>query len=279
MMNTVATTRPYRIILATTGLSDIVDFLCHNPLVHLIGIIDCLRLENSCIEYAKQENIHHCFFKDFEQLEKWIMSLNTDLMIVYKMPFLLPENIFKIPHLGTINIHPSLLPKYRGTNPWFWIYYNMEVLSGVTIHKMDKYEDHGDILAQASFSIVLGSYLPTVQKESEQLAISLLIYVLTNWNNIEAIPQKKYSNTIHAINQIDFNKLFDLATMRGIHLWHILRGFPWIFKKIYPGVDKYNYSIGSFTDGYQQHDIGRIAYIENKTYLICHDGIIEIIMQ
>lgn len=67
--------------------------------------------------------------------------------------------------------------------------------------------------------------------------------------------------------------------MRGIHLWHILRGFPWIFKKIYPGVDKYNYSIGSFTDGYQQHDIGRIAYIENKTYLICHDGIIEIIMQ
>lgn len=73
-----------------------------------------------------------------ESLERWIRDLNPDLICVYSISELLRENIYRIPGYGTINLHPSLLPKYRGPNPYFGILLNAEPESGVTIHYIDE---------------------------------------------------------------------------------------------------------------------------------------------
>ncbi|WP_394339091.1 formyltransferase family protein [Methanosarcina sp. UBA289] len=66
-----------------------------------------------------------------ENLEKWMKNLQPDL-IVYSMSHLLKENIFSIPKFGTINIHYSHLPEYRGPAPLFWEYYDYVLNPGVT---------------------------------------------------------------------------------------------------------------------------------------------------
>ena len=130
---------PHRVIIATTGMTEVVQSLCRNPLIRTAGIIDCRPTPHDCAHYAEQHHIAHCFYNGLEKLKSWISNLNPDLMIIYKMPFLLPEYIYNLPLFGTINIHPSLLPRYRGPNPWFWIYYNMESYSGITIHKINNF--------------------------------------------------------------------------------------------------------------------------------------------
>ena len=66
---------------------------------------------------------------------------------------ILPENIINLPPLGTINVHGSLLPKYRGAAPIQWALINGETETGITIMQMDKGVDTGDILLQEKLPI------------------------------------------------------------------------------------------------------------------------------
>ena len=66
---------------------------------------------------------------------------------------ILPENIINLPPLGTINVHGSLLPKYRGAAPIQWVLINGETETGITIMQMDKGVDTGDILLQEKLPI------------------------------------------------------------------------------------------------------------------------------
>ncbi|MGI6455390.1 MAG: formyltransferase family protein [bacterium] len=81
-------------------------------------------------------------------LERWVREKNPDFICVKSMSQLLKENIFSIPKYGTINLHPSILPNYRGPNPLFWTMFNQECESGMTVHYINKGEDTGDILRQ-----------------------------------------------------------------------------------------------------------------------------------
>ena len=270
---------PHRVIIATTGMTEVVQSLCRNPLIRTAGIIDCRPTPHDCAHYAEQHHIAHCFYNGLEKLKSWISNLNPDLMIIYKMPFLLPEYIYNLPLFGTINIHPSLLPRYRGPNPWFWIYYNMELYSGITIHKINKYADQGDILLQASFPITWGTPLPILQKVVENRAISLLTLLFANWRNIQPRPQEEESDTLYASNHTNIEKLFKITELSGLRLWHILRGFPWVLTKICPETTGIAFQIGKFrTDLDFPSETGHIKHINNETFLACRDGSIEIIL-
>lgn len=267
---------PLRVILVTTGSSNVANFLFHNQKIDLIGIFECWHSEDNCYEYASRNQISHCFYTDFPRMEKWVETQKADLMITYKVPFLLPRNIFNKPRYGTINVHPSLLPQYRGANPWFGIYYNMESKSGVTIHKIDEYEDHGDILAQASFPITLGSPLSLLQEEAEKVAINLLNQIFDSKGSIKAIPQKDESSSILSKKHFDLESLLDLSAIDGMHLWHILRGFPFLFKKICPELEG-QYVIGNFLEMYRPDEVGNIFYMTDEAYLVCCNGSIQIL--
>ena len=84
--------------------------------------------------------------KNDEEFYNHIKALNPDLIIVVAFGQILPESILEIPRLGCINIHGSLLPKYRGAGPIQWSVINGEKVTGVTIMYMDKGMDTGDML-------------------------------------------------------------------------------------------------------------------------------------
>src|SRR5512146_3112378 len=71
------------------------------------------------------------------QLHRLLAGLEPDLILVTGFPRLLPPAVLALPRLGCVNVHPALLPAYRGPDPIFWQFYNGEPGLGLTIHRMD----------------------------------------------------------------------------------------------------------------------------------------------
>ena len=100
---------------------------------------------------------------------KQIKKINPDLAIVAAYGKIIPKNILDIPRYGTINIHPSLLPKYRGASPIQNTILNGDKKTGVTIMKLDEEMDHGGIISNMEVQI---SKNDTCESLSQKLAIS-----------------------------------------------------------------------------------------------------------
>ncbi len=84
----------------------------------------------------------------FEKLREFIVAFNIDLLVCHAYMKILPEKVFSVPKLGSINIHPSLLPKYRGPSPTYWVIKNREKVTGLTCHFIDNGIDTGNIISQ-----------------------------------------------------------------------------------------------------------------------------------
>lgn len=82
-----------------------------------------------------------------------VRSMAPELIVVAAYGKLLPEEILNVPPLGSINVHSSLLPKYRGAAPINWAVLNGETETGVSIMYMAKELDAGDVILQKSTSI------------------------------------------------------------------------------------------------------------------------------
>jgi methionyl-tRNA formyltransferase len=78
------------------------------------------------------------------------LGKNIDLLVAHAWSYILPEAVFSAPAMGTINIHPSLLPKYRGPAPHLQVLKNHDRLTGLTCHKIDAGIDTGPIIVQLS---------------------------------------------------------------------------------------------------------------------------------
>ncbi|MDO8571076.1 MAG: methionyl-tRNA formyltransferase, partial [bacterium] len=109
-----------------------------------------------------------------ECIEK-ITSLKPDLIVVVAFGQIIPQTILDIPKYGCINVHPSLLPKYRGASPLQETLLKGDMETGVTIMLMDAKMDHGPILSQGKVMIDSGETLGSLRKKTTDLGTHLLI--------------------------------------------------------------------------------------------------------
>ncbi len=126
--------------------------------------------------------------KDF--IEK-IRSLKPDLIVVVAYGQILKKELLEIPHLGAINAHPSLLPKYRGASPIQWAIMNNESETGVTIIRMTEKMDAGPILLQKKLPILPDESAGSLHDRLSVLSASLLIDAIEGLSEgkIKEIPQ------------------------------------------------------------------------------------------
>jgi methionyl-tRNA formyltransferase len=94
-----------------------------------------------------------------------IRRLQPDLLCSFYYRRLLRPALLQIPRLGAINLHGSLLPKYRGRAPINWALVHGETVTGVTLHYMDQWADHGDIIAQRTVSIAVEDTALTLSRK------------------------------------------------------------------------------------------------------------------
>lgn len=113
------------------------------------------------------------------QVQKQLQALNADIFVDIAYGLLLPEAVLNIPKFGCINIHPSLLPRYRGAAPVQREIMAGETITGVTIMKMDAGLDTGDIYKQQSFPIANDDTTSSLLQKAAEIGAKLLLEVLT----------------------------------------------------------------------------------------------------
>ncbi len=125
-----------------------------------------------------------------------LKSENWDLFIVAAYGKIISQEILDIPKKGVLNVHPSLLPKYRGATPIHSPILNGDKESGVSIILLDEKMDHGPIIAQEKITLWKNSIseIPTeskLEKTLAQLGGKLLGNTIPKWLNGEMTPQEQ----------------------------------------------------------------------------------------
>lgn len=163
-------------------------------------------------------------------------ELAPDAIVVVAYGQLLPECILEIPRLGCINVHASLLPKYRGAAPIQWAVASGEARTGVTTMYMDAGMDTGDMLLKAEVSIEPEGSIAELSRQLASLGAELLIETLEQLHagSLERTPQNDSEATYAPLLRkdtgcIDWSLCTDaiIARIRGFEAWpgaHTLMG-------------------------------------------------------
>jgi methionyl-tRNA formyltransferase len=122
--------------------------------------------------------------KFLDQLKRF----RPDFLVVIAFGHILPENILKLPKFGAINVHASLLPKYRGPAPIQWAIINGEHQTGVTTMFMEKGMDTGDILLAQKEPILPEDTAATLHDRLALCGADLLIKTLAGFSRSEIKP-------------------------------------------------------------------------------------------
>ena len=273
-----------------------------------------MQLQQSAIKkYAVENNLHVLQpekLKNPEFLAE-LKSLEADLQVVVAFR-MLPEVVWKMPPMGSVNLHGSLLPQYRGAAPINWAVINGEKETGVTTFKLKQEIDTGDILLQEKFpigdnetvgevhdrmmAIGAGALVKTVQgladgtlKEVPQESMVNKSIANGEWSNDEALKEMGEAFEPSTLNlkpqtlhhapkifaetcQLDFTKTVD-------EVFNLIRGLS-----PYPAA--YTFLQGKKLKVYRVDKVNRVPSIspgdfetDGKTFLqfACADGYINVL--
>jgi methionyl-tRNA formyltransferase len=125
------------------------------------------------------------------ELSETLFRLNPDFLVVVAYGQVLPRRILSIPRIAAINIHASLLPRYRGPAPIQWAIINREKETGITLMLMDEGLDTGDILASASVPIRPDDTSGALHDRLAVLGADMLVQTLAHFeiHQKNAMPQ------------------------------------------------------------------------------------------
>lgn len=213
-----------------------------------------------------------------EKFRKILLRLNPDVVLVGSWGERFEKATFDIPKIASINVHPSLLPKYRGPNPYYWVIKNRENETGVTFHLIDKGYDSGAILAQEVVKIFPSDTGESLKKRVVLTARGVCCELLKTLSEDLIIPltQNEEKSSYYSYPdeyELDFVNKTAEENAALIHALH-----PWHNAVFYDGSTalapnpKFTYIEDNTTD---INKAGSITYIDadSKTIsVLCRDG-------
>ena len=145
-----------------------------------------------------------------------LKSLNADLQIVVAFR-MLPELVWNMPPMGSVNLHGSLLPQYRGAAPITWAVINGEKETGCTTFKLKHEIDTGDILLQESFPIGENENAGEVHDKMKEIGAQLLLKTIKGLadNSLKEVPQASMVNGESSINKPENSAHHSLFTIHN----------------------------------------------------------------
>ncbi|MBI4683756.1 MAG: methionyl-tRNA formyltransferase [Nitrospirae bacterium] len=156
-----------------------------------------------------------------------LFFMKPELIIVVAYGRILPEAILNLPALGCINVHASLLPKYRGAAPIAWAIINGEKKTGITTMLIDKGLDTGDILLQQEMDITEDDTSETLSRKLSGLGASLLVSTINGIKegSVKPRPQTGEATYVPVIKKEDGKVIWSKT---AIELFNFVRGmYPW----------------------------------------------------
>lgn len=131
-----------------------------------------------------------------EAFAEWLTAVDPDLILVVAFGMILPENVLAYPKYGCINVHASLLPKYRGAAPMQRAIMEGESETGVTVMYMDAGLDTGDMIFRRSTPITETDTLETIHDKLAEIGAELLADTVRKIENGEPLPREKQNGDL-----------------------------------------------------------------------------------
>lgn len=211
-----------------------------------------------------------------EEFEHELKDLNADLFVVVAFR-ILPKNILEIPKIGSINLHASLLPKYRGAAPIHWAVINGEEETGCTVFFLDERVDTGNIILQERISIAddetTGDVYERLMKDGSEHLLSAIELIDTGEYELQSQDDNKATPAPKLFNEntkLDFEQPVSTVRnkIRGLNPFPVAWTI-WNTEKV---------KIYDATHGpYANIDPGEILEKEGKFLVGCKDGTLEIL--
>ena len=139
-----------------------------------------------------------------------IKQIKPELLISVGFLFILPPEVLKIPRFS-INVHPTLLPKYRGKAAGYYIIRKGERETGVTVHHIDEEVDSGDIIFQERISLDKFDTMKSIMRKTDLVEADLLCRAVIHLKNNTAprIKQDESQATIFQQNRTPEDSMID----------------------------------------------------------------------
>ncbi len=179
-------------------------------------------------KYALENNLKVIQPEKIKENLEEILNINCDIIITCAYGQIIPPKLLEYPKLGCINVHASLLPKYRGGAPIHWCLINGEEKTGITIMYMDKGMDSGDIIKQEEYIIKDSDTVSTLHDKLSQIGSKLLLDTLPSIINKTNNRIKQNENLVtygYNIKREDERLDFNLTgkeiinKIRGLNSW------------------------------------------------------------
>lgn len=250
-------------------------------------------------EYAIENNIKVYQpekLRDNEEIVKILKDINPDVICVVAYGKIIPKEILEIPKYGCVNVHPSLLPKYRGSAPIQWAILNGDKETGVTTMYLDEGMDSGDIILQTETKINKDETSGELWNRLSKIGAELLVETLERIENKTA-PRTKQGNEFTLAPMLEKSQAkIDWENKTAQEIKNLVRGLNPIMgayailneKKIkFWKVD--NLTIEQFIDKYpefKEYDYrfaeiapGTVLYVDKKEalYVMAKEGILKIL--
>ena len=181
---------------------------------------------------------------------KLMLTLNGDLIIVGTWKERLQKDTFNLPTIATVNVHPSLLPKYRGPNPYLQTILHGEKYSGVTLHLVTEKFDVGPILKQEKIEILDSYTSKELREKSVHVARKLVTELIQDFDNKILTPVAQderqatyYPNILGDERMLDFKFQTSTEISRTIRALHPFLPTYITFEKKFFVVNPYKFQI------------------------------------
>ncbi|KKR22118.1 MAG: Methionyl-tRNA formyltransferase [Candidatus Moranbacteria bacterium GW2011_GWA2_39_41] len=214
---------------------------------------------------------------DAEAIEN-LREMNPDLIVLIAYGKILPQVVLDLPRLGAVNIHPSLLPKFRGPSPIQSALLNGEKVTGTTIMLMDVGIDTGHILQQEQIDIDTNETYFELEKKLTKLSVKLLLETLPKLISGQAKPRKQNDNDATYCKmirkeegQVDWNQ----SAENIFNKYRAFASWPGIFTSWNDKHLKLN-SVALATSSFAEYKNGEIFRIENSIFVQTASGAIEL---
>lgn len=215
------------------------------------------------VRIIQPENIKDSSFIDE------LLSLNPDMIIVVAYGKILPPQILNLAPFGCINVHASLLPKYRGAAPVQWAIINGEKETGITTMRMDEGLDTGEILLQEKTIISDEDNSETLSKKLSHLGASLLLKTIKGLKegSIKPVPQEGIATYAPPLKKEDGRIKWSKSAEE---IFNLIRGlYPWPCAYCYLNNERIKIIKAKIIDG--SGSPGRIERV-NKGKLVIGTG-------
>lgn len=224
-------------------------------------------------ELATEHNIDVVTPQSIKKEYQSIIDAKPDLIVTCAYGKIIPKVLIDYPKYGCVNIHASLLPKYRGAAPIQWALINGEEETGITLMYMDEFMDTGDIIDKVTYKIKDSDDIGTLHNELSILGGKILNDNLENLisGNINRIKQNDEEATYapmieREMEELDFNDT-------GKNIINKIRAFsPWPLTKTKINNEEVKIIKAHFEEG--KSEINKLYVTKEKLGIGVLDGII-----